>query len=60
MDKNMGAAFMSTLLIIAVFAIYRYIKNFKTTQAEKVIVKAEKAQTIKNKETFIQYARKQL
>lgn len=47
MDKNLGAAFMSTLLIIVVFAIYKFIKNFKTTQAGKLIAKAEKAQTIK-------------
>lgn len=40
MDKNLGAAFMSTLLVIVLYAIYKYIKNFKAKQIEKDIVQA--------------------
>lgn len=50
MDKNTGATIMSTLLIIAVFAIYKYIKNFKTAQSRKVVVKVEKEQIAKIKD----------
>ena len=50
MDKNMGAAFMSTLLIIAVFAIYKYLKNFKNNQSEKTTAKVKNEHAIKTKD----------
>lgn len=49
MDKNMGAAFMSTLLMIVVFAIYKYIKNYKVDEAKKVLIKVGDEENNKTK-----------
>ncbi|NGY38969.1 WG repeat-containing protein [Flavobacterium sp. XN-5] len=49
MSKDIGAAFMSTLLIIVVFAIYKYIKNYKANEAKKVLIKVANVEDNKTK-----------
>ena len=50
MDKDTGAAVISTLLVIALFSVYKYIKNYKANEAQKVLIKVRDVENNQTKD----------